>query len=79
MTLATQRAIKQVTRLSRRERAVVLRTLISSLDDERSTEVEEIGTDELDRRAREMKSGAVKPLTWAQVRGLATRRRHGSR
>ena len=63
--------------LQESDRADLVGLLIRSLDSEAEEGVEEAWRVEIERRARELESGAVKSIPWAVVRERLARAPHG--
>ena len=69
MSAAAKEIIEATLKLDAKERARIAHEIIISLDEEPAEEgVEEAWEQELDRRADEMDSGAVKLEPWSKVR-----------
>lgn len=75
--MSTQEILKAALALAPDERARLAKDLIASLD-ETTVEVEPELASEIERRIREVDSGAVKAIPWAEVKArIASRRRAG--
>jgi putative addiction module component (TIGR02574 family) len=75
--MSTQEILKAALALTPDERARLAKDLIASLDDA-AVEVEPELASEIERRIREVDSGAVRAIPWAEVRArIASRRRAG--
>ena len=75
--MSTQEILKAALALAPEERARLAKDLIASLD-ETTVEVEPELASEIERRIREVDSGAVKAIPWAEVKArIASRRRAG--
>lgn len=60
--------LPQLLRLPARERARLAAELVKSLDESEDADAAEAWLEEIDRRAREVTSGAAKLEDWAEVR-----------
>jgi len=75
--MSTQEILKLALALAPEERARLAKDLIASLD-QATVEVEPELASEIERRIREVDSGAVKAIPWAEVKArIAIRRRAG--
>lgn len=54
--------------LPRDARAALAAELIASLDDDVDPDAEHLWAEEIQRRIRELESGAVQPVPWAEAR-----------
>ena len=63
-----KKLLEEALRLPKDERASVIASLIDSLDEGASNDVEAAWDAEIARRVDEFDSGAVKPIPWAEVR-----------
>ena len=68
---------KKALALEESDRAELIGVLIDSLDSEVEEGVEEAWRQEIDRRARELESGAVKSIPWDVVRERLARAPRG--
>ena len=75
--MSTKEILEAVLALAPAERARLAKEIIASLD-EAAVEVEPELAGEIERRIREVDSGAVKAIPWAEVKArIASRRRAG--
>ncbi len=68
---------KKALALEESDRAELIRVLIESLDSETEEGVEEAWRKEIERRARELESGAVQSIPWDVVRERLARAPRG--
>jgi putative addiction module component (TIGR02574 family) len=68
---------KRALALEESDRAELIRVLIESLDSESEAGVEEAWRQEIERRARELESGAVQSIPWDVVRERLARAPRG--
>ena len=75
MAMAASRddIFKKALALEESDRAELISVLIDSLDSEVEESVEEAWRQEIERRARELESGAVKSIPWDVVRARLAR------
>ncbi|HLT67328.1 MAG TPA: addiction module protein [Microbacterium sp.] len=66
--LAVERLLSEVLALPERERPKFAHRLLESLEEAPTSEVEAVWREELERRVRDVESGAVKPIRWATTR-----------
>ena len=68
MTRRGQKVLEEALTLPPEERADLAATLIDSLDEREDEAVEEAWAREIQRRMREVESGAVKTIPWSEAR-----------
>jgi len=68
MSGKAQKVLEEALTLPPAERADVAATLLDSLDEQEDEGVEEAWAQELERRIREVESGAVKMIPWSEAR-----------
>ncbi len=68
MTQEANELLKKALELSEEERAALAGSLLDSLEITSDSSVEEAWNDEIARRLREIDSGKVKTVSWAEVR-----------
>ena len=68
---------KRALALEESDRAELIRVLIESLDSETEAGVEQAWRQEIERRARELESGAVQSIPWDVVRERLARAPRG--
>ena len=59
---------REAAELSERERAELAGLLLESLESEQDEDVESAWAEEIERRVRQLDSGEVKAIPWAQIR-----------
>lgn len=77
MATSASNILQQALSLGESDRAEIAGALLRSLDEPAETGVEEAWHAEIDRRARELESGAVKSIPWEVVRERMVRARRG--
>lgn len=77
MTDPREEIFEKALTLGEEDRAELASALIRSLEPERDAGVAEAWREEVERRAREIDSGDVKPVTWESVRGRLLRAQRG--
>ena len=70
----TEQVLTAALDLDARERARLARTLLHSLDGQPDVDAHDAWTDELARRAADVRSGAVETLSLDQVKAMVARR-----
>ena len=78
MTERAQKLLDEALALAPGERADFAATLLESLDGEPDEGVEEAWAAEVERRIREVESGSVKLIPWAEARRQLLERLDGS-
>jgi putative addiction module component (TIGR02574 family) len=68
MSGKAQKVLEEALTLPPEERADVAATLLESLDEQEDEGVEEAWAQEIERRIREVESGAVKTIPWSEAR-----------
>lgn len=68
MSGKAQKVLEEALTLPPEERADVAATLIESLDEQEDEGVEEAWAQEIERRIRDVESGAVKTIPWSEAR-----------
>ena len=68
MTDEAKRLLEEAMKLPVRQRARLLSSLIDSLEESDEVDVEQAWIDEVHRRARDLETGQVQGLTWAEAR-----------
>lgn len=68
MTDEAKKLFEEAMRLPVRQRARLLSSLIDSLEESDEVDVEQAWIDEVHKRARELETGQVQGLTWAEAR-----------
>lgn len=68
MSGKAQKVLEEALALPPEERADVAATLMESLDDQEDADVEDAWASEIERRIREVESGAVKMIPWSEAR-----------
>ena len=80
MSSKARKVLEEALTLAPAERADVAATLLDSLDEQEDEAVEEAWAPEIERRIREVESGAVKMIPWSEARrGLRARLDAGDR
>ncbi len=78
MTQEANELLKKGLELPEEERAALAGSLLDSLEITSDSSVEEAWNDEIARRLREIDSGKVKTVSWAEVRRrISTKRGNG--
>jgi len=62
--------LEEALKLPVRQRAGLVSSLIHSLEESDEADVEQAWVDEVHRRARELETGQVQGLTWAEARRI---------
>ena len=70
MTDEAKQLLEEALKLPVRERARLVSLLIESLDEKDEDDVEEAWIEEVQKRARELETGKVQGLTWAEARRI---------
>lgn len=65
--------------LSERDKAKVAESLIAALDDRPEKDIDAAWAAEVERRSRQIDSGAVKPIPWSRLKRAAMRRSRATR
>ena len=78
MTAPAKEVIEKALELDEQDRAEVVAALLESLEVEENPEEEAAFVAELERRAAEMESGAVKGIPWEELWAELQRERGGS-
>ena len=68
MSSKARKVLQEALTLAPAERADVAATLLDSLDEQEDEAVEEAWAQEIERRIREVESGAVKMIPWSEAR-----------
>ena len=68
MSSKAQKVLQEALTLPPAERADVAATLLDSLDEQEDEGVEQAWAQEIERRIREVESGAVKMIPWSEAR-----------
>ena len=68
MTDEAKKLLEEALRLPVHQRARLLSSLIDSLEESDEVDVEQAWIDEVHKRARELETGQVQGLTWAEAR-----------
>lgn len=66
--MSIQKALEDTKKLNSRERALLARCLISSLETELDSDVDDAWFQLAEKRVKELQSGAVKPMTWQEIK-----------
>jgi putative addiction module component (TIGR02574 family) len=69
--------VKAAIQLPENERVLVVEELLASLEPGTDKDVDAAWAAEIEGRAREIKAGTVRPLSWKQVRSRARRQARG--
>jgi len=69
--------VKTAIQLPENERVLVVEELLASLEPGTDKDVDAAWAAEIERRSREIKAGAVRPLSWKQVRSRARKQARG--
>jgi putative addiction module component (TIGR02574 family) len=69
--------VKAAIQLPENERVLVVEELLARLEPGTDKDVDAAWAAEIERRAREIKAGTVRPLSWKQVRSRARKRARG--
>ncbi len=69
MSAAFKQVIDNIKELTTKERALVAQCLISSLDTKQEQGVDEAWAALAERRLQELESGAVKAVSWQEIKG----------
>ena len=70
VTDEAKQLLEEALKLPVRERARLVSLLIESLDEKDEDDVEEAWIEEVQKRARELETGKVQGLTWAEARRI---------
>lgn len=68
MAPEAKKLLSEALQLSQGDRASLAASLIDSLDADTDSGVEQAWADEVERRARDIDSGAAAPISWAEAR-----------
>lgn len=71
--------MKQAMQLPENERVQVVEELLVSLEPVSDEDVDVAWAAEIDRRARDIKAGTVRPIPWAEVKSRARKRVGGGK
>ena len=77
MVPLAKEVLRRAIRLSEPERVRVVEGLLASLNGERERAVDAAWRAEVEARARELRTGIVRPIPWADVRLHARKRARG--
>lgn len=78
MSIDPEHVLHDALRLSPTDRAVIVGKLIESLDETVDEDVEAAWAVEIEKRLRDIDSGAVKPIPWDEARRQIRGSIHGS-
>jgi putative addiction module component (TIGR02574 family) len=70
VTDQAKKLLEEALKLPVHQRTGLLSSLIDSLEDSDEADVEQAWIDEVHRRARELETGRVRGLTWAEARRI---------
>ena len=70
VTDEAKKLLEEAMKLPVRQRARLVSSLIDSLEESDETDVEQAWIDEVHKRARELETGQVRGLTWAEARRI---------
>lgn len=77
MTRLAKDIVKAAIQLPENERVLVVEELLASLEPGTDKDVDAAWAAEIERRSREIKEGAVRPLPWRQVKSRARKQARG--
>ena len=72
MSTRFRQVIESISELSASERALVAHCLISSLDSSQDEDVDKAWLHLAEKRYLELKSGEIKGMSWAEIKGKVT-------
>jgi putative addiction module component (TIGR02574 family) len=70
VTDEAKKLLEEALKLPVRQRASLVSSLIDSLEESDEADVEQAWIDEVQKRARELETGQVRGLTWADARRI---------
>jgi len=77
MAKLAENIIKAAVKLPQKDRVRVVEQLLNTLEPEAEQDVDAAWAAEIERRSREIKEGAVRPLPWRQVKSRARKQARG--